>query len=450
MVFTGLLFFMVGAIVAGVADGFGPMIVGRSLQGIGGGGLIALTEILVTDLVPLRLRGQWFGIISGMWSIGSVTGPIIGGAFAQEATWRWIFFINFPFIGIAALFVYLFLHLNFKATTIRAQLARVDWIGTVIFVGSTTSLLIPITWGGVSYSWDSWRTLVPLIIGIVGETAFVLYEKFLAKEPLIRLVIFNNLTSSAAYFETTLHGIILWCLLYYEPLYYEAVKNYTPIISGVALFPETFTVAPMAIVTGIAITVSGRYRWAIWGGWVITTLGLGILYLLDVDTTVVQWIFLNLVPGIGMGMLFPSMAFAVQAASRSEDLAFAVAMFSFFRAFGQSIGVAIGGTIFQNEMKRKLMAYPMLAPKATEYSQDAAALVQIIKSMRLQPEMAGQVRDLCQAYADSLKTVWLVMCALSAVAGLSSLLIKGLDVNAPLVTEQGFKEEKKEPDEEKL
>ena len=432
-----------------MANDFGVLLVGRSFQGIGGGGLIALTEILVTDMVPLRLRGQWFGIISAMWSIGSVTGPIVGGAFAQEVTWRWIFYINLPFIGVAFPFVFMFLNLNFKPTTIRAQLARVDYIGTVLFIGSTTSLLIPITWGGVMYSWSHWRTLVPLIIGIVGNIVFIAYEKYLAKEPLIRLSIFSTSSATIAYFGTTLHGIILWCLLYYEPLYYEAVKDYTPIITGVALFPETFTVAPLAVITGIAITKTGRYRWAIWIGWVITTLGLGILYLLDVDTTIVQWIFLNLVPGIGMGMLFPSLAFAVQAASRPEDLAFAVAMFSFFRAFGQAIGVAIGGTIFQNQIKKKLLAYPMLAPKAGEYSKDASTLVQLIKEMRGQPEAAQQVRDLIQAYSDALKIVWVVMCALSAVAMLSSFFIKSYDMDQPLKTEQGFKEEKKEGDAEK-
>ena len=87
MVYSALTLFLIGAIVAAVADSFGPLLVGRCFQGIGGGGLIALTEILVTDMVPLRLRGQWFGIISGMWSIGSVTGPIVGGAFAQNVTW---------------------------------------------------------------------------------------------------------------------------------------------------------------------------------------------------------------------------------------------------------------------------------------------------------------------------------------------------------------------------
>lgn len=87
LVMLALVLFLIGAIVAATANGFGPLLVGRSLQGVGGGGLIALTEILVTDLVPLRQRGQWFGVISAMWSLGSVTGPIIGGAFAQSVSW---------------------------------------------------------------------------------------------------------------------------------------------------------------------------------------------------------------------------------------------------------------------------------------------------------------------------------------------------------------------------
>ena len=321
----------------------------------------------------------------------------------------------------------------------------------MLFIGSTTSFLIPITWGGVSYAWSSWRTLVPLVIGAVGLAAFVIFEEWFAKEPLIRLNVFKTRTAAASYFQTTIHGIILWGVLYYLPLYYEAVKGETPIVSGISLFPETFTVAPVAVVTGIAITKIGRYRWAIWSGWVLTTLGIGLLYLLDVQTTIVQWIFLNLVSGIGMGLLFPSMAFAVQAAVKNEDLAFAVALFSFFRAFGQAIGVAIGGTIFQNQMKIKLLAYPLLAPRAAEYSADASSLVQIIKAM----EQGLEKTQLVQAYADSLKVVWAVMCAFAGVALLSSFLVEGLDVNRSLVTEQRFldgreREEGKGGEEEKV
>ncbi|KAK4691141.1 hypothetical protein P7C71_g5797, partial [Lecanoromycetidae sp. Uapishka_2] len=445
MVLVALVFFLIGALVAALSNDFGTLLVGRSFQGIGGGGLIALTEILVTDMVPLRLRGQWFGIISGMWSIGSVTGPIVGGAFAQNVTWRWIFYLNLPFIGIALVAVPLTLKLAFKTSSISDKLKRVDWIGSVLFIGSTTSFLIPVTWGGVSYAWDSWRTLVPLIIGAAGLVAFVVFEEYVAKEPLIRLDVFKNRTAAASYFQTTIHGIILWGILYYLPLYYEAVKGESPIIAGIALFPETFTVAPAAMVTGIIISKIGRYRWALWSGWTLTTFGVGLLILLDIQTTTVQWIFLNLVSGVGMGLLFPSMAFSIQAATTNKDLAFAVALYSFFRAFGQAIGVAIGGTIFQNQIRIKLLAYPLLAPKAAEYSADASSLVQIIKVM----EAGAAKTELIQAYADSLKTVWAVMCGFAGIALLSSFLIQGLDLNRALETEQGFQHGRENEDEEK-
>ncbi len=318
-------------------------------------------------------------------------------------------------------------------------------MGTSSFVLNLQCLLLTGTQGGVSYAWDSWRTLVPLIIGAIGLVGFTVYEEYVAKEPLIRTNVFKSRTAAAAYFETVIHGMVLWCLLYYLPLYYEAVKGQSPIIAGISVFPETFTVAPAAVVTGILITKTGHYRAPIWAGWTLTTLGTGLLYLLDVNTPTVSWIFLNLVSGLGMGMLFPAMAFAIQASSTNADLAFAVAMYSFFRAFGQSIGVAIGGSIFQNTMQIKLLAYPLLAPMADEYSRDASALVQIIKQMT-----PGQAKDeLIQGYADSLKVVWIVMCAMSAVALASSVAIKALDLNRPLDTEQGFLERQRTGDAEK-
>lgn len=129
--------------------------------------------------------------------------------------------------------------LAFRVSSLADKLRRVDWIGSVLFIGSTTSFLIPITWGGVAYAWDSWRVLAPLIIGIVGLAVFVVFEEYVAKEPLITLDVFKNRTTAARYFETTLHGMILWCILYYMPLYYEAVKGETPIIAGISLFPAT-------------------------------------------------------------------------------------------------------------------------------------------------------------------------------------------------------------------
>lgn len=289
------------------------------------------------------------------------------------------------------------------------------------------------------YPWSSWRTLVPLLIGVAGLVVFAAYEVYVAAEPMIPAHIFSNRTATVTYIGNIMQGLVLWCALYYLPLYYEAVKGYSPIISGVAVFPETFTVAPMAIVTGILVTKYGRYRPGVWLGWLLSTVGMGLMCILEVDTSIPGWIFLNLVAGVGLGILFPSLASANQAsASDQKNLAIAVAMFGFFRAFGQAMGVAIGGVVFQNQMESNLLKYENLAPMASQYSADAAGLVQIIKAM---PDGADK-QDLRQAYTDSLRIVWAVCCAISGAAFLLSLLTKEYDLNQALQGEQGIREKK--------
>ncbi|KAF2186978.1 MFS general substrate transporter [Zopfia rhizophila CBS 207.26] len=442
LIYVSLALFLAGSIIAALAGNFTIILVGRSIQGIGGGGIICLTEIVVTDMVPLRERGKWFSFISGMWAVGTVAGPLLGGGFSQNVSWRWVFWINLPFLGIGTFMVTFFLQLNYKTSSFLAKLRRVDWIGMVLFLGSTTGFLIPITWGGVQYPWDSWRTLVPMLVSAAGLVAFAIHQEYFAPEPLIRTSIFKNATAAVTYLETVIHGIILWSILYYLPLYYEAVKGFSPILAGVALFPQTFTVAPAAMVVGALIASTGKYRWAIWSGWVLTTAGMGILILLKTDTTTVEWIFLNLVGGLGTGILFPAMAITAQAAATSKDQAYATNIFSFLRAFGQTIGVAIGGVIFQNQMKKKMLTFPLLADKAAEYSKDAAGLVQIIKALP-DGDMKHQLRV---SYTDALKYIWIVMCVLSAIALAASLFTKEYPLDRALETEQGFKEKRRSKD----
>lgn len=249
-------------------------------------------------------------------------------------------------------------------------------------------------------------------------------------------MIFTNLSS----------GIVLWSILYYGPLYYEGVKGLSPIMTGVAMFPQCLTVAPAAAIVGPVIAKTGRYRWATWSGWFITTLGFGVLIYLKPNTPTVSWVFMNLVSGLGTGMLFPAMAIASQAAADPKDAAYAATMFSFIRAFGQTIGVAIGGVIFQNELKKKLLSIPALAANAVEYSKDASGLVEMIKAL---PDDSPIKYPLRASYTDALTRVYIVMCALSFVALLLSLLSKGLPLNRELTTEQGLRRQAPVSDEEK-
>jgi hypothetical protein len=335
--------------------------------------------------------------------------------------------------------VTIFLKLSFLPTSLREKLQKVDYIGTVLFVGSATSFLIPVTWGGVMYEWDSWRTLVPLLIGITGLIVFMFYEGYVAEDPIIPPPIFKTRTAVVSYIGTVLHGLVLWCELYYLPLYFLTVKEYSPIMSGVALFPQTFTVAPCAVLAGILITKTGKYRLLIWIGWLLSIFGMAIACYIKADTSVPAWVFILLVGGFGLGILFPSLGFAIQASAEPKYLAIAVGMFSFFRAFGQAIGVAVGGVIFQNRMRANLATYPALAPFADQYSADAAALVQIIGMM---PDNQ-QKHDLKVAYTDSLRIVWATCSGILALAGLLSIFTQSYDLDRAINTDQGLREKKK-------
>ncbi|KAF2760573.1 MFS general substrate transporter [Pseudovirgaria hyperparasitica] len=437
MLLLALTLFTIGAIVGGVAHNFTVLLAGRCIQGMGGGGISALTYVIATDLVSLRERGKYFGLITMMWALGSVTGPVIGGAFAQDVSWRWIFWINLPFCGISYVTIPLFLRLKRKEGSILGKLKQVDWIGSFLFIASLTSFLIPITWGGIMYPWTHWRTLTPLLAGGFGLVLFMLWSKFLSIEPILRGSMFKDPEALTTYFATTVHGICLWSALYYMPLYFETAKGYSPIKSGIALFPWTFTTAPAAGIVGVLIARTGRYRWGIWSGWALSTVGIALLVLYKVDTPTAMWVGIGIISGAGVGVLYSAMSFAIQASSSAADLPFAAALYSFFRNFGQMLGVAVGGTIFQNEMKRNIEGIPALASSAAALSKDASSLVQLIKSW---PASQAVVKaELIVAYVDSLRTIWIVMAALAGLAFvLSAIFTKGKSLERELETDQGF------------
>jgi MFS family permease len=167
--------------------------------------------------------------------------------------------------------------------------------------------------------------------------------------------------------------------------------------------------------------------------------------MLKPSSTTPEWIFLNLVGGLGSGMLFPAMAITVQAAATSADQAYASNIFSFLRAFGQTLGVAIGGVVFQNQMRKKMLSFPLLADMADEYSRDAAGLVQIIKAL---PD--GDIKDqLKESYTDALKYIWIVMTVFAGIALIASIFTKAYALDRALETEQGFVEKQGPKDLEK-
>ena len=202
-------FFTVGTLLCCRSENFTELLAGRSIQGVGGGGILALGLVILTDIVPLRQRPIYLGINQISWAVGAVTGPLIGGVIVQHTTWRWIFYLNFPFCAIGFLTVPVVLRLHVERATVKERLLYVDWIGGFLFISGTCSFLIGITWGGVQYPWSSWRTLLPIILGLAGIAATLIWERYGASRPFLRLELFNNYSALAAYTGAVLQGLMV-------------------------------------------------------------------------------------------------------------------------------------------------------------------------------------------------------------------------------------------------
>ncbi|KAI1504614.1 major facilitator superfamily transporter [Biscogniauxia marginata] len=427
-----------GSLIAALARNFTVVIVGRIIQGIGGGGLVVLLEILISDLIPLAHRGTWFSINSVMWSVGTAGGPLIGAGFAQNVSWRWIFWINLPIVGIGMVFVTLFLKQAQVPGHVIHKLVRFDWLGAVLFSVSSAGFLFGITTGGVIFDWASYQVLIPIIAGLAGILCFVYWEFYFASEPIIEKQIFSTWTAKSTYIQTLLHGLVTWAALYFLILYYQGVKSYSPVLSAVALLPETINMSWASVVVGAVAGKTLKYRWALWSGWTLTTLGAGLLYLLQPETSVIQWVFLNVPLGIGVGSLFTAQILGIQASTAPVLNGHAAAFFSFIRIFGQAIGVAVSGVIFQNVFRQQLSDIPEFASVANEYSRDATIVVEVIKEM---PEGTPK-RLIIQAFADSLRAIWLSLLAFSAVGLALSATVKGYSMKQEHMTEQKLVGEK--------
>ncbi|ETI23053.1 hypothetical protein G647_04849 [Cladophialophora carrionii CBS 160.54] len=408
-----LVVFLAGAVVAAVSKNVAVLLLGRVLQGSGGAGVMVLAVIVLSDIFPLGERAKYVGVMNAVWAVGSVSGPVLGGALAQ-VSWRWIFWINIPLVVLSITSIAAFLPRRAADIPLWTKLGHIDYVGIVMFLTFGVSFFLPLVFAGIIRPWSSWEILVPLLVGIAGMVLFLGYEKKVAKEPMLRLAVFANRTANVGQFGIFVHGVLLWTLVYYLPLYYEGVKGYSPLITGLAVFPETFTVAPAAVVTGFYISSTGQYRWAVWAGWFLTTLGYGLLCLLKPGTTVPSWIFLNLVAGLGVGMLVPALSITVQAATQGTNVSHTISMYALVRASGQACGVAIGTAIFQTQCKSVLAG--MSGVNLT-----AEALIREIQQFSGTPD---QLDELQEAVVRSVRIVWASGCAMAALAGVASIWIK--------------------------
>ena len=211
---SSLLLFTIGTVLCCVADTLATLIGGRCVQGIGGGGLIILALVILTDICPLRYRAKYYAIIQASLALGSIIGPVIGGAFVANTTWRWVFYIMFPFCGFGFLAIPFILTLKPRTESLKAKLDRVDWFGGFLFISSCTSFLVAITRGGAQVSWGSWRTIVPLVLGIIGLAVTGIWEHYFAMDPFFGRNLFYCRDAYAVYFGAAIQGCAVCSIIH--------------------------------------------------------------------------------------------------------------------------------------------------------------------------------------------------------------------------------------------
>jgi len=414
--------FLVGSLICALANNMAMILAGRAIQGVGGGGIIILANISVSDLFSMRDRPMYYGLFGATWAIAGALGPIVGGAFTTNVTWRWCFYLNLPIGGVSLVILILFLHIESPKTPLLAGLRSIDWAGTFLIIGGTLMFLFGLEFGGVNYPWASATVICLIVFGVLTWGLAMIHEWKFAKFPIIPSRLFNEWYNILILMVCFCHGFVFIAGTYYLPLYFQTVLQATPILSGVYVLPMVLSLSIASVFTGIAMKKTGRFRELIIGGMVFILLGFGLFIDLKPYASWPRIIIYQLIAGIGIGPNFQAPLVAFQANIRPADMATATATFGFVRQLSTSMSVVLGTVIFQNIMGQqsdKLIASVGAETAATISASFAGSSKSLIDSLN-----PSQRRVVLGAYTHALNRMWIFYTAVAGVGLILSLFIR--------------------------
>ena len=411
--------FTIASAGAGFAGSFAELVVWRGVQGLGGGGLMILSQAIIADIVPAKERGKYMGPMGALFGIAAVLGPLLGGLFTDHLDWRWCFWINIP-VGIAAFLTAWF---TLKLPSHRSD-KKIDVAGIVLMVIATSALVLVTSWSSWSgrddYDWGD-----PLLIGltlatVVAAVAFVLVER-VAQEPLIPLHLFKNRTFAIATTVGLIIGMGMFAALGFLPTFLQMSTGSGVTESGYLMLPMMAGVMLTAIGSGFAITRTGRYRIYPIVGMAIATGGLVWLTRLEGDMSMVLFGAMIFVLGAGLGLVMQTIVLAVQNAVDPHELGTATSSNNFFREIGAAVGVALFSTIFTGRLSDRLGTVFSEAPAGT--------LPEGAGTSTLTPALVAQLPEplhqgVVEAFTDALAPAFWYLVPLVAVAFVLTLFLR--------------------------
>lgn len=419
--------FMAGSVVGALAQDMNWLIFARALQGLGGGGLMILSQAVIADVIPPRDRGRYMGIIGGVFAFSSVAGPLIGGWITEGPGWRWAFWLNLP-LAILSILAVIFLlpHRPFR----EREKHSIDYLGSLILMAGTSALVLATIWGGNQYEWASPQIIGLLVFSVVAALVFIPVENR-AAEPVMPMYLFKNRNFLLTLGASLALGVAMFGAVEYIPTYLQMALGVSATVAGLLMIPMMGVMLVVSIVTGRVVSKSGRYKRYVTSGTAIVALGLFLLSTVTVDTP--TWLFCVYlaVMGAGLGMSMQFLTLIVQNAFPVSVVGTATASNNFFRQVGATVGASLVGGLFTSRLTSLISErMPQQALQSSGSHTSSSLTPELVASL---PEPVHGI--IVNAYNDALIPLFLYLVPLGLVSTLLLFFIREDALATTLETE---------------
>lgn len=359
--------FELGSVVCGAAPNSDSFIVGRAIAGLGSAGVFSGAIIIIVYLVPLRKRPIFQGIVGACFGVASVLGPVLGGAFTANVSWRWCFYINLPIgaVTVAIIFIILKLPNPEKANqSLRQQLIQLDPLGTLFFLPSTVCLLLALQWGGSTYAWSDGRVIALLVLFGILIITFVGIQIWKQESATVPPRIIKQRSVASAVWYSICIGASLQVMVFTLPIWFQAIKGVSPVKSGIDNIPLVIALVVASIFSGGLVSKLGYYTPFMIASSMIMSVGAGLITTFKQNTGHAEWIGYQVIYGFGLGLGMQQSAIACQTVLSRQDIPVGASLMFFAQSLGGAIFVSVSQNIFDNDLVSGLAKVAGLNPKS--------------------------------------------------------------------------------------